>query len=141
MPIQFPPARGQVLICNYSTGFREPEMVKERLALVISPRLPHRDNLCTVVPLSTTPPRPTLRYQCKILLPFSAPRPYEGDFKFAKADMLATVCYERLSMPYAGKDQSGKRKYVKIVVSEEELQKVQACILHALGLDALTEHL
>jgi len=141
MPIQFPPKAGQVLICNYNTGFKEPEMVKERLAVVVSPRLPHRDHLCTVVPLSTTPPRAGLKYQCKVELPFTAPHPYEGQFKFAKADMLATVAYSRLSMPYDGKDQGGKRKYLKIVLDQGELQKVHTCILHALGLESLTEYL
>jgi len=93
MHIQYAPVMGLVVICDFNTGFREPEMVKERLVVVASPRLPGRDGLCTVVPLSTTPPRSGVRYQCKILLPFSAPPPYEGDFKFAKADMLATVAY------------------------------------------------
>lgn len=133
---------GQVLICDYRTGFREPEMVKERLVVVVSPRLPYRDGLCAVVPLSQSPPRSGLRYQCKIELPFEAPKPYEGTFKFAKADMIATVAFRRLSMPYTGRDPiSGKRKYLKIILAATEFQKVRACILYGLGLDHLTEHL
>lgn len=109
---------------------------------VISPRLPHRDGLCTVVPLSTTPPRSGIRYQCRIILPYSAPEPYEGQFKFAKADMLATVSYRRLTMPYTGRDPNTRnRKYLKIVLAPDELTKVRRCILFALGLDLLTEHL
>lgn len=141
MPIRFPPVPGQVLVCNYDTGFKPPEMVKERLVVVVSPRLPYRDDLCTVVPLSTTPPRSNILYQCKVLLPFSAPPPYEGAFKFAKADMLATLGYNRLNMPYAGKDSGGKRKYVKLVLAAEELAKLRKCILFALGLDTLTKDL
>ena len=142
MELQYPPRPGQILICNYGTGFREPEMVKERLVVVVSPRLPHRDWLCTVVPLSTSAPRSNIRYQCKVSLPFSAPEPYEGTFKFAKADMLATVGYRRLSMPYTGRDPStGKRRYLKIVLSPEELVKVHKCVLYSLGLDPLTEYL
>ncbi|MBL0935536.1 MAG: type II toxin-antitoxin system PemK/MazF family toxin [Rhizobiaceae bacterium] len=140
--MQFPPVPGQVLICDYQTGFREPEMVKERLVVVVSPRLPYRDGLCTVVPLSQTPPRSGLRYQCKIELPYEAPKPYEGSFKFAKADMLATVAFRRLSMPYTGRDPvSGKRRYLKMVVDPIELRKVRTCLLHALGLDHLTGYL
>lgn len=142
MGIKFPPVPGQILICDYSKGFKEPEMVKERLVAVVSPRLPNRDDLCTVVPLSTTPPRSGILYQCRVDLPFSAPEPYEGAFKFAKADMVATVAYHRLSMPYTGRDPaSGQRKYLKIVLGPDELQKLRACLLHALGLSALTQHL
>ena len=142
MALNFPPVPGQLLICDYSTGFREPEMVKERLAAVISPRQPHRDGLCTIVPLSATPPRSGILYQCKVNLPFSAPAPYDGSFKFAKADMLATVSYRRLSMPYTGRDPtSGQRKYLKMILEPEELKKLRICVLHSLGLGALTEHL
>lgn len=142
MSLQFPPTPGMVVICNYNTGFREPEMVKERLAVVVSPRLPHRDGLCTVVPLSTTPARSGIRYQCKIELPFEAPPPYEGKIKWAKADMMATVAYRRLTLPYTSRDQSsGNRKYLKIVLAVDELTKVRKAMLFALGLDPLTNHL
>jgi mRNA interferase MazF len=140
--IKFPPKLGLIVICDYATGFREPEMVKERLALVISPRLPHRDGLCTVVPLSLTPARAGIRYQCKIELPTEAPPPYEGKFKWAKADMLATVSYDRLGLPYTGRDRAtGRRKYLQIIVSDDELKKVRRAVLFALGLDSLTEAL
>ncbi|MEQ8598450.1 MAG: type II toxin-antitoxin system PemK/MazF family toxin [Devosia sp.] len=142
MAIKYPPVLGQILVCNYSTGFKPPEMVKERLVAVVSPRLPHRDGLCTVVPLSMTPSRSGIRYQCKVELPYEAPAPYDGKFKFAKADMLATVAYERLDMPYEGRDKSTRqRKYLKIILAPEELIKLHRCILHALGLDALTDKL
>ena len=141
MGIKFPPRPGQILICDYA-GFKAPEMVKQRLVAVVSPRLPHRDELCTVIPLSTTAPRSDVRYQCKVELPFIAPAPYEGNFKFAKADMLATVGYFRLSMPYTGRNPAtGQRKYVKLVLSPAELTKLQSCLLHALGLGILTEFL
>lgn len=133
------------MICDYSTGFREPEMVKRRLAVVLSPRLPHRDFLCTVVPLSTTPSRTGIRYQCRVTLPISPPPPFEGTIKWAKADMLATLAYGgsgRLTLPHTGKDPAtGKRQYVKIVLPEAELRAVQRAVLYALGMDSLTDHL
>ncbi len=111
-------------------------MVKERLALVLSPRLPHRDGLCTVIPLSTKPPREGILYQCKVSLPQSAPYPYEGKFKWAKCDMLATLSYERMKLPFTGRDpMTGKRKYLQIVVSEEEIEKVKVSVMYALGLE------
>jgi mRNA interferase MazF len=139
--LQFPPKVGTIVICDYTTGFKEPEMVKERLALVVSPRLPHRDRLCTVIPLSTSAPKAGIKYQCRIELPMEAPSPYEGTFKWAKCDMLATVCYDRLGLPYTGRDpNTGKRKYLQIIVSADELKKVAISTLYALGLDHLTEH-
>ena len=111
-------------------------MVKERLALVLSPRLAYRDNLCTVIPLSTTPARAGIKYQCKIELPISAPQPYEGKLKWAKCDMLATLCYSRMNLPRTGRDPStGKRKYLQIVIEDEEMEKVRAAVLYALGLN------
>ena len=59
MPISFPVAPGTVLLCDYSSGFRPPEMAKRRPSVVISLRLPHRNGLCTVVPLSGSSPRET----------------------------------------------------------------------------------
>ncbi len=47
---------GEIVICNYNTGFVVPEMVKSRPAVVISKSSTHWRGLCTVVPLSTTPP-------------------------------------------------------------------------------------
>lgn len=137
--LNYPPRLGTVVICNYDTGFRPPEMIKTRLAIVISPRLPYRDGLCTVVPLSTTPSKAGIRYQCKIELPRQAPSPFEGLVKWAKADMLATVCYNRLSLPYSGRNPtSGRRDYLQIILPLEELKKVRVAVLNALGLDALT---
>ncbi|MBX4895424.1 type II toxin-antitoxin system PemK/MazF family toxin [Rhizobium bangladeshense] len=142
MTLQFPPKPGTIVICDYQTGFKEPEMVKERLAVVMSPRLPHRDNLCTVVPLSSTVPSHHTLYQVRIELPMEAPHPYQGKFKWAKADMMATVGYGRLSLPYTGRDRtSGKRKYLQIILVEEEMAKVRASLLFALGLGHLTKHL
>ena len=142
MPLKFPPTPGLVVSCDYATGFRAPEMVKERLAVVVSPRLPHRDNLCTVVPLSTTPARSGIRYQCRITLPMMAPPPYEGTIKWAKADMLATVGFGRLDLPYTGRDPaSGKRRYVQIRVTPDDMKTIRSAILHALGLERLTDHL
>jgi uncharacterized protein YifN (PemK superfamily) len=56
MAIHFHPQRGTIVVCDFR-GFEAPEMQKRRPVVVVSPRLRHRDNLCTVVPLSTTAPR------------------------------------------------------------------------------------
>src|SRR5215217_2612804 len=51
MALTYSVGPGTILRCDYSRGgFQEPEMVKARPAVVLSPRLPHRDSLCTIVP-------------------------------------------------------------------------------------------
>lgn len=135
------PKPGSVVICNYDSGFRAPEMVKTRLAVVISPRLPYRDGLCTLVPLSTTPPSRALRYQCKITLPISPPPPFEGQEKWVKADMIATLSLNRMELPYTARDKiTGKRKFVKIQLDNDQLTEIYRAVLHAVGLDRLTPH-
>ncbi len=79
MSISFPVARSTILLSDYGTGFREPEMVKRRPVVVMSHRLPHRDHLCTVVPLSTTPPpAPNLLYVHELRLDKPLPEPFEA---------------------------------------------------------------
>lgn len=142
MPIQYPVAPGTILLCDYGRGFRVPEMVKRRPAVVISPRLPHRDHLCSVVPLSTTPPQHEVLYQCRIVLERDLPEPFAGSAFWVKADMVATVAFARLDLFRGPRDRTtGRRKYIQPKLSREDLLRVRCCALHALGLGALTEHL
>lgn len=134
MAIQYPPLPGHVLICDYGTGFQPPEMVKRRPALVVSPRLRHREGLVTVVPLSTTPPRRPAAYQCQIALPFAPPPPFEAQAVWAKADMLATVALARLDLFRSPRDEGGRRRYLTMRIDAAELARVRACLVHALGL-------
>jgi hypothetical protein len=66
MAITEHPAVGALLICDFWPGFREPEMVKRRPVVVISPKIRARAGLCTVVALSTTKPTPIMPYHCEI---------------------------------------------------------------------------
>jgi uncharacterized protein YifN (PemK superfamily) len=135
LALKFHPKLGSIVICDYRTGFMPPEMVKERLAIVVSPRLPNRADLCTVVPLSQTPPHKNIRYQCKVELPVDPPPPFNGQAKWAKADMLATVGLSRLTLPYTGRDAvTGRRKYLDIVIEPAEMEKVRAAMRNALDL-------
>jgi uncharacterized protein YifN (PemK superfamily) len=139
LPIQFPVARGTILLCDYSTGFRPPEMVKRRPAVVISHRLPHRDGLATVVPLSTTPPRHPVPYICEMVLSAPLPAPFTALVMWAKADMLATVAFGRLDLFRTSRDASGRRRYLHPRLPPADIARIEAAICHALGLPILTE--
>ncbi|MBF0375064.1 MAG: type II toxin-antitoxin system PemK/MazF family toxin [Alphaproteobacteria bacterium] len=139
MALLYPVPPGTVLLCNYDTGFRPPEMVKRRPAVVISPRLPHREGLCTVVPLSTTPPERQVPYVCRLVLAQPLPGPFTALTVWAKADMLATVAFERLDLFRSGRGTDGRRQYLRPRISAEDLYRMRQCVALALGLGALTE--
>lgn len=133
MPLTYHPKAGTIVICDYSTGFRAPEMVKRRPALIVSPRLRRREGLCTVVPLSTTAPYEVMPYHCELTPARAMPAPFDAPTFWAKADMLATVGFHRLDLPRLPRA-DGKRQYLAIVLSDEDLERVKACVRHALGL-------
>ena len=142
MALQFHPELGTIVICDYDKGgFIPPEMIKRRLAIVISPRLRHRDRLCTVVPLSTTPPSQVMPYHYNIKLDESFRTPHDYQGHWVKADMISTVSFDRLSLPYRGKNISGKRDYFVKIIKGDDLKSIRGCVLYALALFSLTEHL
>jgi mRNA interferase MazF len=135
MGIEFPVGVGTVLLCDYSRGgFQPPEMVKKRPAVVISPRLPYRDKLCTVIPLSQDEPERQVDYVARI--EFQEPLPYPFPYRifWAKCDMIATVSFERLDLFHTKRDQYGKRQYLHPKMSAEDVARVRACVLKAIGL-------
>ncbi|MDF2097325.1 type II toxin-antitoxin system PemK/MazF family toxin [Aquibaculum arenosum] len=142
MAIKYDVQAGTLLLCDYDLGgFKPPEMVKRRPVVVISPRLRHRSFLCTVVPLSTTAPAAPVRHQCRIVPDRPLPGRWSAPEFWAKADMLATVGFKRLDLFRTERDQLGKRKYIHPKLHPDDLQRVRACVLCALGLDHLNIHL
>lgn len=139
MGISYPVGPGAILRCDYSRGgFQPPEMVKARPAIVISPRLPHRNGLCTVVPLSGDTNDHPSAWDVRIEFAEPLPHPFTYSVAWAKCDMLATVSFNRLDLFRTDRDQYGKRKYLHPKVSSEILAQVRTGVLFALGLGNLT---
>jgi mRNA interferase MazF len=139
MGIKFPVGVGTILLCDYSRGgFQPPEMVKRRPAIVISPRLPHRDGLCTVVPISADQPDHDVRYVVRLEFDLPLPDPFSYKVAWAKCDMLATVGFARLDLFHTERDQYGKRRYLHPKLSEVDLQRIRIGVLHAIGYHNLT---
>ncbi len=140
MAIQFALPVGTLVLCDYSQGgFRPPEMVKLRPAVIVSPRLPHRDGLCTVVPISGSFDGRALPYIVELNLVVALPDPFQHQKVWAKCDMLATVSFGRLDMFRTERDHTGKRRYLKPRLTPEQLAAVRQGILSALGMaDILT---
>lgn len=126
--------------CDYA-NLVSPEMNKIRFVVVVSPRLRHRQDLCTVVPISTTAPDHPQPFHVKLAndpYPESSP----GTVAWVKCDMLMTVSFARLSAYWRGRHaQSGKRNYITLRVSADELKAIRIGMLHAVGLQALKDHL
>jgi len=141
MALSYHPNQGSVLACDYTTGFKPPEMVKLRPVIVITPRLRKRSDLCTVVPLSLTQPESIEAYHCPLELPVSLPKPWDSNKCWVKADMFSTVCYDRLSPIRLGRDGTGKRIYYTSLVPRQDIKLIQAAVLAALNLKHLTEYL
>lgn len=135
MPINYAVARSTIVLCDYSTGFRAPEMIKRRPVVVVSHRLPRRDGLCTVVPLSTTPPSaPGLAYVHELTLDPPLPEPFGKALMWVKADMLATVSFDRLDLFRTARQSNGQRKYLHPKVPSADMSAIERCICAALGI-------
>ncbi len=129
MPIAFHPHPGTILICDFSTGFQPPEMVKVRPVVVLSPRRRTSD-LVTVVPLSSTEPTPLLPWHVE--MPSGAYPPARGAM-WAKCDVVATVARARLDRVRARGPQ-GQRTYSVPMLPPAAFAAVQVAVKAALGL-------
>ena len=134
MSLTFHPAPGTIVICDFSTGFAAPEMIKVRPVVIVSPRFRRRADLCTVVPLSTTAPSPAEPYHH--LLSVGAYPPAGEKPVWVKCDMLATVALARLD-----RVKVGRREFATFTMPAADMLAIQRGILCALGLDRLTRHL
>lgn len=111
-------------------------MVKRRPAIVISPRLPYRDRLCTVIPLSSSPGARELDYIVRLEMARPLPEPFDYAVVWAKCDMMATVSFERLDLFRTSRDHTGKRQYLQVKLPVADLQRVRRGVLSALGITA-----
>ncbi len=125
LPQHFYPKRGHVLLCDFSRGFVEPEMIKRRPVVVVSPSDTHSRRLCTVIPLSTTEPSPVKPWHYALK---SNPNPLEtSDVQvWAKCDMLYTVSFDRLDK-FHRKTRTG-REYMSPHMNIDEFQQIIQCI-------------
>lgn len=126
MPISFHPHAGTLLMCDFE-GYKEPEMTKVRPVVVITPRLQYRDRLCTVVPLSLSPPTHPQPYHYKLTRNYNPLETPELEV-WAKGDMLANVGTWRLNG-----FKVGRRKWEIPRVSAEDLAGIKQAVLAALG--------
>jgi mRNA interferase MazF len=113
-------------MCDFK-GFEVPEMVKVRPVMVISPRLPYRGEIVTVVPISLTAPQHSLPFNVRLSKNY---HPDEADDLpcWAKCDMVMNLGRWRLDG-----FKVGRRTWVNPQATGEDLQAVRAGVLAGLG--------
>jgi len=131
MTLPFNPSQGLIVICDFD-GLKAPEMVKRRPSIVVSPRSRRSTGLCTVIPCSATAPVPELAHHFQLGINPPLPQPYPEPNVWVKCDMIYTVSFARLNLPwYRAVD--GSRQYINQYVSEDDLLSIQRCMLTYLG--------
>lgn len=133
MAVSIHPEPGTIVRVDLSEGFRPPEMVKRRPAIVLSPPIPGRNLMCSIVPLSTTAPDPVLAHHLEIELDPVLPHPYTSPKMWVKGDVVLTVAFHRLRLLFSGKEQ-GQRVYDIRVLDAGVFEQVKACVRSGLGL-------
>jgi mRNA interferase MazF len=141
MPLSYYPNIGEIVLCDYR-GFVEPEMIKTRPVVVISPRLRRRGNLIGVVPLSTTVPTPAEAYHCLVELDNPLPPPFNNPVMWAKCDMYTVVSMQRLDRFKEAKQRhGGARKWRVGKANASQILALKKAVLCGIGFDSLTIHL
>jgi len=131
MPIKYPPRRGEILICDF-TNLLTHEMSKVRPVVALSPRIRHRSDICTVVPLSTTKPQWIEDYHYLLHFEELLPSPFDKSDMWLKGDMLYTLNISRMNYPYKKIDQ--ERRYMHFSVTTEDMIAIEKCVCSGLGI-------
>lgn len=143
MAINFHPEPGTILMCDFTTGFKEPEMVKTRPIVVISPNLKRHSGLCTVLAISSVSPEPVEKWHYQLPRASMPQIPlFLNKDSWVKGDMIYRVSFERLELIKIGKDKvTGKRTYFRQRLGREQMHYIYSCVLHSLNLSHLPQHL
>ncbi|MCA8908510.1 MAG: type II toxin-antitoxin system PemK/MazF family toxin [Rhodospirillaceae bacterium] len=128
MPLTYSPRPGTIVMCDFTSGFRPPEMVKKRPVVVVSPRR-RRSNLVVVVPLSSTKPAPLEPWHHALR---ASTYPPARSQMWAKCDVLNSVGLDRLDR-IKTRDAQGNRRYETFTVPAPELAEILSCVRAGLG--------
>lgn len=137
MPLSYHPKKGQLLLCDFSAGFKEPEMTKRSRPVIV---LSSQHNLVTVVACSTA--KPDIVGPHHYLLPrTSMPKTshFFGNDTWVKGDMVYTVGFHRLELIRLGSAKD--RNYFTQKLGREQMNAIHSCVLHGIGLGFLSQHL
>lgn len=115
------------MMCDFK-GYIFPEIVKVRPVVIITSNYLFRHKLCTVVPLSTTPPEDPQPYHYKLKA-----NPIPGNSAaevWAKCDLVATVSFERLD-----RVKVGRRQYHSANIAMEQVKLIRIAAAISIGIE------
>jgi len=107
-------------VCDFNTGFVPPEMVKRRPVIAVSKNRNDSVKVCSVIPISST--KPDIIRDYHYLLPqHEMPKYCKAKFpeSWIKIDMIQTVSFSRLTLPWDGRSHDGRRRYETRPISGE----------------------
>lgn len=119
-------------MCDFGSGFREPEMVKKRPVVVVSPKR-RNSTTCIVVPLSTVEPLVIEPFHHR-MDPASLPRSLRMEPTWVKGDMLTHVALDRLDRARYRSSVTGARCFETTECTPVDWEAIQRCLRAALGL-------
>ena len=124
------PRDGEILQCDFR-GFIAPEMIKTRPVVIIGPRLRHRGDLATIVPLSTSiVDRPT-KWQVRVKFQTRLPAPFDSEYAWAKCDLVCSISTARLDRFRPPRQRyGGRNKWMSSKISKEDLLRVRQGVLY-----------
>jgi mRNA interferase MazF len=131
MALQYPPDRGEVLVCDFN-GLLPHEMKKIRPCVVLSPRIRQRANLATVVCLSTSLPDSIEDYHEELNFDPPYSKRFSSPTMWVKGDMVYSISLARLTRPHI-KSPEGKREYKPRILNETDFNTVLKCVLCGIG--------
>jgi uncharacterized protein YifN (PemK superfamily) len=119
-------------MCDFK-GFVEPEMVKVRPIMVVSPKLPYRSEIVAIVPISLSAPTHDLPYVVRLSKNYHPKEPDDLPC-WAKCDLVLNIGLYRLDG-----FKLGRRKWATPQASPEDLRAVRIAVRYGLGLHNFVE--
>ena len=132
--VQYYPGAWRVVMCDFHTGFKEPEIVKYRPVITASKSRNDGAPLCTVIPISTTPPIVVRDHHYQIPDEALPNHLRNGEDHWVKVDMLTTVAHRRLTLLWHGRDHYGNRVYQTGKIPDEHIVAISSRIVGRLAL-------
>ncbi|MGL4379671.1 MAG: type II toxin-antitoxin system PemK/MazF family toxin [Vibrio sp.] len=138
MPIKYTPRPGRILMCDFSQGFKKPEIVKKRPVIVLASHNvanPEVNGLVSVVCLSSKEPQPVKLWHRQIDNRFLPNTDFfQENNTWVKGDLVYTVSFNRLNAIHEGRGDDGRRKYHTRVLGREEMNLIRDCVKNGLNL-------
>ena len=127
------PRIGTIVRVDLSEGFKKPEIGKRRPAIILSPEIIGRPQMCTIVPLSTSRPAKISPHHMEISFNPPLPSPYDAKSMWVKGDIVLTIAFHRLRLLF-DKFENGQRVYDVRVLDDATFFRVQECVKSGLGI-------